>query len=50
MMNNLQNNQKSDTPPMGYGLKWLSNITANVKYMASWGLKCATLSSQTKVN
>ncbi len=25
-------------------------ITHNAKYMASWGLKCATLSSNNKVN
>jgi len=26
------------------------SIATNAKYMASWGLKCATLSSHTKVN
>jgi hypothetical protein len=29
-------------------MRWQMN--ANVKYMASWGLKCATLSSHDKVN
>jgi hypothetical protein len=27
-----------------------TKVADNVKYMASWGLKCATLSSHDKVN